>query len=77
MDTKKKHEIEVALANEARAVSSGKLKEDSPLDTSEHFRLFCESCRRGDLKVCQEMLQAGVNVNARDSHDYTPLILVS
>ncbi|PVH97953.1 ankyrin repeat and BTB/POZ domain-containing protein 1 [Periconia macrospinosa] len=77
MDVKKKHEIEVALANEARAISSGKLKEDSPLDTSEQFRLFCESCRRGDLKVCQEMLQAGVNVNARDTHDYTPLILAS
>jgi ankyrin repeat/BTB/POZ domain-containing protein 1 len=77
MTTLKKHEIEVALANEARAVSSGQLKEDNPLDTSETFRTFCEACRRGDLKVCQEMIQAGVNINSRDRHDYTPLILVS
>jgi ankyrin repeat/BTB/POZ domain-containing protein 1 len=76
MTTLKKHEIEVALANEARAVSSGQLKEDNPLDTTENFRMFCEACRRGDLKVCQEMIQAGVNINSRDSHDYTPLILV-
>ncbi|KAF2689326.1 hypothetical protein K458DRAFT_358025 [Lentithecium fluviatile CBS 122367] len=77
MTTLKKHEIEVALATEARAVSSGQLKEDNPLDTSENFRTFCEACRRGDLKVCQEMIQAGVNINSRDSHDYTPLILAS
>lgn len=76
MDVKKKHEIEAALAKEAQAISSGKLKEDNPLDTSENFRLFCEACRRGDLKVCQEMIQAGVNINARDRHDYTALILV-
>jgi ankyrin repeat/BTB/POZ domain-containing protein 1 len=77
MTTLKKHEIEAALANEARAVSSGQLKEDNPLDTSDNFRMFCEACRRGDLKVCQEMIQAGVNINSRDAHDYTPLILVS
>lgn len=77
MDTKKKFEIERALATENRAISSGTLKEDNPLDTTETFRQFCEACRRGDLKVCQEMIQAGVNVNARDRHDYTPLILVS
>lgn len=77
MDVKRKHEIEAALATEAQAVSSGRLKEDNPLDTSERFHVFCEACRRGDLKVCQEMIQAGVNINARDRHDYTPLILVS
>jgi ankyrin repeat/BTB/POZ domain-containing protein 1 len=77
MDTKRKFEIERALAAESQAVSAGRLKEDNPLDTSEAFRQFCEACRRGDLKVCQEMIQAGVNVNARDRHDYTPLILVS
>lgn len=76
MDVKKKHEIEAALATEAQAVLSGKLKEDNPLDTSERFHAFCEACRRGDLKVCQELIQAGVNINARDKHDYTPLILV-
>ncbi|KAJ4297984.1 hypothetical protein N0V90_005883 [Kalmusia sp. IMI 367209] len=76
MDVKKKYEIERALATENQAIRSGQLKEDNPLDTTETFRLFCEACRRGDLKVCQEMIQAGVNVNARDRHDYTPLILV-
>jgi len=74
---KKKHEIEAALATEAQAVSAGKLKDDNPLDTSESFAALCEACRRGDLKACQEMIQAGVNINARDRHDYTPLILVS
>ncbi|KAF2635003.1 hypothetical protein P280DRAFT_462375 [Massarina eburnea CBS 473.64] len=77
MDVKRKHEIEAALASEAQAVSSGRLKEDSPLDTSVAFLDFCEACRRGDLKAAQELLQAGVNVNARDQHDYTPLILAS
>ena len=77
MDVLKKHEIEAALAKEAQAVSSGKLKEDNPLDLSDNFRLFCEACRRGDLKVCQEMISTGVNINARDRFDYTPLILVS
>ncbi|KAL5426904.1 hypothetical protein PMIN06_001761 [Paraphaeosphaeria minitans] len=77
METKKKFEIERALATENQAVSAGTLKEDNPLDTTETFRHFCEACRRGDLKVCQEMIQAGVNVNARDRHDYTPLILAS
>jgi hypothetical protein len=76
METKKKFDIQKALATENQAVSSGALKEDNPLDTTETFRQFCEACRRGDLKVCQEMIQAGVNVNARDRHDYTPLILV-
>jgi ankyrin repeat/BTB/POZ domain-containing protein 1 len=56
MDVKKKHEIEAALATEAQAISSGQLKEENPLDTSEDFRVFCEACRRGDLKVCQEMI---------------------
>ena len=31
----------------------------------------------GDEKVCQEMISKGVNINARDKYDYTPLILVS
>jgi ankyrin repeat and BTB/POZ domain-containing protein 1 len=77
MDVKKKHEIEAALAKENQQISSGKLKEDNPLDLSENFRIFCEACRRGDLKVCQEMISMGVNINARDKYDYTPLILVS
>jgi len=77
MDVKKKHELEAALATEAQAISSGQLKEENPLDQSDDFRLFCEACRRGDEKVCQEMISKGVNINARDKYDYTPLILVS
>lgn len=71
-----KFEIEAALHAEHQAISAGKLKEDNPLDLSEDFRLFCEACRKGDLRVCQEQLQKGVNINARDRFDYTPLILV-
>ncbi|CAN9152319.1 unnamed protein product [Alternaria alternata] len=77
MDVKKKYEIEAALATEAQAISSGQLKEENPLDLSDDFRVFCEACRRGDLKVCQEMISTGVNINARDKFDYTPLILAS
>jgi ankyrin repeat protein len=77
MDVKKKHEIEAALAKENQQVSSGKLKEDNPLDLSDDFRRFCEACRRGDLKGCQELISKGININARDKFDYTPLILVS
>jgi hypothetical protein len=77
MDIPMKHELEASLAKEAQLISSGRLKEDNPLDLSDNFRLFCEACRRGDLKVCQEMISGGVNVNARDRFDYTPLILVS
>ncbi|EDU48295.1 ankyrin repeat and BTB POZ domain-containing protein 1 [Pyrenophora tritici-repentis] len=77
MDVKKKYEIEAALATEAQAISAGQLKEENPLDVSEDFSLFCEACRRGDLKVCQEMISTGVNINARDKFDYTPLILAS
>jgi hypothetical protein len=77
MDVKKKHEIEAALAQESQQISTGQLKEENPLDLSDNFRKFCEACRRNDLKVCQEMISAGVNINARDKFDYTPLILVS
>ncbi|KAH0283229.1 hypothetical protein M436DRAFT_63282 [Aureobasidium namibiae CBS 147.97] len=73
----KKHEIEAALFAEKQQINSGHLKEDNPLDTSDAFRIFCEACRRGDLKVCQEQISAGVNINARDRYDYTPLILAS
>lgn len=72
-----KHQIEKALHEERREISSGRLKEENPLDTSTDFRRFCEACRRGDLKVCQEQISKGVNINARDEFDYTPLILVS
>ncbi|KAH7392572.1 ankyrin repeat and BTB/POZ domain-containing protein 1 [Pyrenochaeta sp. MPI-SDFR-AT-0127] len=77
MDVKKKHEIEAALATEVQAISAGQLKEENPLDLTRDFRLFCEACRRGDLKVCQELISTGININARDRFDYTPLILAS
>ncbi|TKA56794.1 hypothetical protein B0A49_10901 [Cryomyces minteri] len=72
-----KHEIEQALHAEKQEISAGRLKEDNPLDVSEEFRIFCEACRRGDLKACQEKITEGVNINARDRFDYTPLILAS
>lgn len=52
------------------------MRDDSPLDLSNEFQRLCEACRVGDLKGCQEALSLGANINARDSFDYTPLILV-
>ncbi|CAK3890677.1 BTB POZ domain-containing 3 [Lecanosticta acicola] len=72
-----KHQLEKALYEENKDISSGRLKEENPLDTSIEFRKFCEACRRGDLKVCQETISTGININARDEFDYTPLILAS
>ena len=71
-----KHQLEKALYDEHQAVSSGRLKEENPLDTSVEFRGLCEACRRGDLKLIQEQIETGININARDEFDYTPLILV-
>lgn len=61
-----KHEIEAALHAEHQEISAGRLKEDNPLDQSDSFKTLCEACRRGDLKVCQEKIQEGVNINARE-----------
>lgn len=73
----RKDQLEESLHEEKKLIESGKLKEDSPLDVSESFTKLCEACRRGDLKSCQEMITTeGVNINARDRFDYTPLILV-
>ncbi|KAK7549424.1 hypothetical protein IWX49DRAFT_567912 [Phyllosticta citricarpa] len=72
-----KHELEASLYEENKAIRAGKLKEDNPLDMSDDFRILCEACRRGDLKICQEQISKGVNLNARDQYDYTPLILAS
>ena len=72
----RKDQIEASLLEENKLIEDGKLKEDNPLDISETFRKLCEACRRGDLKVCQEMITEGANINARDGFDYTPLILV-
>ena len=72
----RKDELEASLHEEKKLIEDGKIKEDNPLDISENFRILCEACRRGDLKTCQEMITEGVNINARDQFDYTPLILV-
>ena len=73
----RKDQLEASLHEEKKLIQSGMLKEDNPLDVSESFNKLCEACRRGDLKSCQEMITTeGVNINARDRFDYTPLILV-
>lgn len=73
----RKDQLEISLHNEKKLIKEGAIKDDNPLDLSEEFRDLCNACRRGDLKVCQEKITEGVNVNARDPYDYTPLILVS
>lgn len=70
----RKDQIEVSLQEEKRLIEDGKL--NNPLDISETFIKLCEACRRGDVKTCQETITEGVNINARDNSDYTPLILV-
>lgn len=72
----RKDEIEKALHDERIDIASGRLKEENPLDISADFRQFCQACRRGDLKACQEHISKGTNINARDEYDYTPLVLV-
>ncbi|KAL1960502.1 hypothetical protein VTO42DRAFT_7801 [Malbranchea cinnamomea] len=72
----RKDQLETSLHNERKLIEAGKLKEENPLDLSEPFKELCEACRRGDLKVCQEKIAEGVNINARDLYDYTPLILM-
>lgn len=39
-----KHQLEKALYEEHKAVSSGRLKDENPLDTSAAFRRLCEAC---------------------------------
>ncbi|KAL2846225.1 hypothetical protein BJX68DRAFT_125833 [Aspergillus pseudodeflectus] len=73
----RKDQLEISLHNEQKLIKEGTILDDNPLDLSEPFRELCEACRKGDLKVCQEKITEGVNVNARDPYDYTPLILAS
>ncbi|KAL5339628.1 hypothetical protein BJX70DRAFT_150504 [Aspergillus crustosus] len=73
----RKDQLEVSLHNEQKLIKEGTIIDDNPLDLSEPFRQLCDACRKGDLKVCQEKITEGVNINARDSYDYTPLILAS
>lgn len=72
-----KHNIEKALAQEKQDIQAGRLKDENPLDKSHDFFLMCEAARRGDLRLAQEQITKGVNINARDEYDYTPLILAS
>ena len=72
----RKDQLEASLNEEKKLIQNGKLKEDNPLDSSEPFTRLCRACRKGDLKLCQEALMDGANINARDEFDYTPLILV-
>lgn len=72
----RKHELEAKLKDDVLLVQSGAIREDNPLDTSSEFEKFLEACRRGDLKTCQELISEGININAKDSFDYTPLIIV-
>ena len=72
----RKDQLEASLRDEKQLIEDGRLKEDNPLDVSDDYRSLCEACRRGDLKTCQEMINGGANINARDPFDYTPLILV-
>jgi hypothetical protein len=73
----RKDQLEISLHNEKKLIQEGNIIDDNPLDLSEPFRELCEACRKGDLKVCQEKITEGVNINARDPYDYTPLILAS
>jgi ankyrin repeat/BTB/POZ domain-containing protein 1 len=73
----RKDELEVQLKDEHQLIRDGVLRDDSPLDLSPEFQKLCDACRIGDLKGCQEAITTGVNINARDPFDYTPLILVS
>jgi ankyrin repeat/BTB/POZ domain-containing protein 1 len=72
----RKDELEVQLKDEHQLIRDGVLRDDSPLDLSDEFEKLCDACRKGDLKACQESITTGVNINARDQFDYTPLILV-
>lgn len=72
-----KNELEGQLKDEHQLIKDGVIRDDSPLDNSAEFEKLCDACRLGDLKTCQEMISIGTNINARDTFDYTPLILVS
>ncbi|KAI1077869.1 hypothetical protein F5B20DRAFT_550612 [Whalleya microplaca] len=73
----RKHELETKLKDDLELVKSGVLREENPLDLSSEFNELLEACRRGDLKRTQELISAGVNLNGKDSFDYTPLIVAS
>jgi ankyrin repeat/BTB/POZ domain-containing protein 1 len=71
-----KDQLEVRLLAEKREIAEGRSRDCNPLDTSWSFQELCEACRRGDVKVCQELITRGVNINAVDRFDNSPLVLV-
>jgi ankyrin repeat/BTB/POZ domain-containing protein 1 len=71
-----KDQLEVRLLAEKREIAEGRLRDYNPLDTSWNFQELCEARRRGDVKVCQELVTQGVNINAVDRFDNSPLGLV-
>lgn len=73
----RKGELEAQLRDEHQLIKSGVLRDENPLDQSEAFNHFLLACRMGDLKKCQEMISAGININGKDRFDYTPLIIVN
>ena len=73
----RKFELEGKLHEEHDMIKNGILKDENPLDTSPEFEEFLMACRLGDLKRSQELINHGVNINGKDSFDYTPLIVVS
>lgn len=72
-----KFELEAKLKDDNQLIRTGVLRNEHPFDTSDEFADFLQACRRGDLKSCQELISAGVNINAKDQFDYTPLVVVS
>ncbi|KAK4168598.1 BTB/POZ domain-containing protein 3 [Cladorrhinum sp. PSN259] len=73
----RKFELEAKLKDDNQLIRSGVLRNEHPLDLSDDFNNFLQACRRGDLKRCQELISAGVNINGKDAYDYTPLIIAS
>ncbi|QSZ36792.1 hypothetical protein DSL72_006675 [Monilinia vaccinii-corymbosi] len=75
---KQKVDLEIQLKDEHQLIQEGLLRDESPLDTSPEFEELCIACRIGDVQRVQRAITTpGVNINARDQFDYTPLILVS
>jgi len=73
----RKDQLEAKLKDDNLLIRSGVLRNEHPLDTSASFAEFLMACRKGDLKHCQELINAGVNINGKDQYDYTPLVIVS
>ncbi len=73
----RKFELEAKLKDDHQLIRTGVLRNEHPLDLSAEFENFLQACRRGDLKRCQELISAGVNINGKDEFDYTPLVIVS